>query len=116
MKRILTNIIFAVLLSGVFIVGQAGQHKDSGVAVTISHVSFAVGTNDKTPQPNSGPHFTQGKAFQLNPRVDVSSKAILTTDRPALPSILVCLFIDPPVNQFTQGIYLRYRPRDPPSA
>lgn len=116
MKRILTKIIFAVLLSGVFIVGQAGQHKDSGVAATISHVAFAVAANDKTPQPDSGPHFTQGKAFQLNQRVDVSSKAILATDRPALPSIVVCLLVDPLVNQFTQGIYLRYWARDPPSA
>ncbi len=116
MKRILTNITLSLLLSGFAAFAQASQHKDSGAVATIDHVSFAVAANDKAPQPDAGPHLTQGKAFQLSPRVDVSSQAILTNDRIALPSILICLLVDLLVNQFTQGVYLRYRPRDPPLA
>ena len=58
---------------------------------------------------------TQAKRLLLLSRGDVSS-AILPSNGIVFIHILVCTLDDPLVNQFTRFGFIRFRPRDPPSA
>ncbi len=108
------NTIFLFLLLSCFAgVSQAGQHKDSRVVAVGNTVNLAVAAHDRAPQPEPQTYFTQGKQLQVNPRIDFSAKAILITDRIPPQVNFLHLPIDVPFNHFTQGVYLRYRPRDP---
>ena len=94
----------------------AGVHTHLGNVTTINRAPFAPAAGHKSPQPDTRAHLTQGKQLQLIPKLEVSSKAILTTDWIAPEIVTICLQGDPLVSQFTQGVYLRFRPRDPPLA
>ena len=74
-----------------------------------------VATTNKPPLHDHPPQLTQGKHDQLSPRIESPAKAVLTTDLPPLQYTLIYLPADPLVSRFTQGVYLRYRPRDPTS-
>jgi hypothetical protein len=108
------NTIFLSLLLSCFAgVSQAGQQKDSRVVAIGNRVNLVAASQDRAPQPEPQTYFTPGKQFQLNPRIDFSAKAILITDHIPPQVNSLHLPIDVPFNHFTQGVYLRYRPRDP---
>lgn len=107
------DIFLFLLLSCYAEVSQARQHKDSRVVAIGNRVNLAVAVHSRAPQPEPQTYFTPEKQFQLNPRIGFSAQAILITDRIPPQVNFLHIPIDVPFNHFTQGVYLRYRPRDP---